>query len=74
RAFSEEHATEGIDDYGLVGKDAATFDLEKQKLSSWLYFTSILGVVLLILNLIWINDSTKFGGIFSPGSHICECP
>ncbi|KAL5060193.1 hypothetical protein RYX36_031797 [Vicia faba] len=33
----------------------------KNKLSSWLYFTAILGVVLFVLNLIWIDDSTGFG-------------
>ncbi|KAL5066019.1 hypothetical protein RYX36_027756 [Vicia faba] len=74
RASSEEHVTEVIDDYGLVGEDAATFDLEKQKLSSWLYFTAILGVVLFVLNLIWIDVSTGFGGNFSPDSHIYGCP
>ncbi|CAK8578430.1 unnamed protein product [Lathyrus sativus] len=63
RASSEEHATE-VRDSGLVGEDAATFDLEKQKLSSWVYFTAILGVVLFVLNLIWIDDSTGFGKVF----------
>lgn len=63
RASSEEHATE-VRDSGLVGEDAATFDLEKQKLSSWVYFTAVLGVVLFVLNLIWIDDSTGFGKVF----------
>ncbi|CAI8618532.1 unnamed protein product [Vicia faba] len=64
RASSEEHATEVIHDSGFVGEDAATFHLDKQKLSSWLYFTAILGVVLFVLNLIWIDDSTGFGKVF----------
>lgn len=64
RVSSEEHATEVRDDSGFVGEDAANFDLEKQKLSSWVYFTAILGVVLFVLNLIWIDDSTGFGKVF----------
>jgi zeta-carotene isomerase len=63
RATSEERATE-VRDSDLVGEDSATFDLQNQKLSSWFYFTAILGVVLFVLNVIWIDDSTGFGTAF----------
>ncbi|KAK2438067.1 15-cis-zeta-carotene isomerase [Trifolium repens] len=63
RAISEERATE-VRDSDLVGEDSATFDLQNQKLSSWFYFTAILGVVLFVLNVIWIDDSTGFGTAF----------
>ncbi|PNY14406.1 15-cis-zeta-carotene isomerase chloroplastic-like [Trifolium pratense] len=63
RAASEERASEVIDS-DLVGEDSATFDLKNQKLSSWFYFTAILGVVLFVLNVIWIDDSTGFGTAF----------
>ncbi|CAL0328027.1 unnamed protein product [Lupinus luteus] len=48
----------------LVGEDSAVFDLEQQKLSSWIYFTAILGVVLFILDVAWIDNSTGFGKPF----------
>ncbi|OIW14673.1 hypothetical protein TanjilG_33015 [Lupinus angustifolius] len=48
----------------LVGEDSAVFDLEEQKLSSWIYFTAILGVVLFILDVAWIDNSTGFGKPF----------
>jgi hypothetical protein len=38
--------------------------LKKQKISSWIYFTAILGVVLFILNVVWINNETGFGKAF----------
>ncbi|GAU23481.1 hypothetical protein TSUD_81630 [Trifolium subterraneum] len=63
RAASEERVTE-VTDSDLVGEDSATFDLNNQKLSSWFYFTAILGVVLFVLNVIWIDDSTGFGTAF----------
>jgi zeta-carotene isomerase len=63
RAASEERATE-VRDSDLVGEDSATFDLKNQKFSSWFYFTAILGVVLFVLNVIWIDDSTGFGTAF----------
>lgn len=48
------------DDF-LVGEDSAAFDLSSQKISSWVYFTVILGVVLFALNLLWIDNSSGFG-------------
>lgn len=45
----------------LVGEDSAAFDLGKQKLSSWIYFTVILGVVLAVLQVAWIDNSAGFG-------------
>lgn len=48
----------------LVGEDSAEFQLSKQKISSWVYFTGILGVVLYVLNVIWIDNSTGFGKSF----------
>ncbi|KAL3835048.1 hypothetical protein ACJIZ3_009784 [Penstemon smallii] len=48
----------------LVGEDSAQFLLSKQKISSWVYFTGILGVVLYILNVVWIDNSTGFGKPF----------
>jgi zeta-carotene isomerase len=63
RPSSEEHATE-VTDFDLVSDESATFDLQNQKLSSWFYFTAMLGVVLFVLNVIWIDDSTGFGKAF----------
>lgn len=48
----------------LVGEDSADFDLAKQKISSWIYFTGILGIVLFVLNVAWIDNSTGFGKDF----------
>ncbi|KAH6757707.1 hypothetical protein C2S51_038687 [Perilla frutescens var. frutescens] len=48
----------------LVGEDSAKFVLSKQKVSSWVYFTLILGVVLYVLNVAWIDNSTGFGKVF----------
>lgn len=48
----------------LVGEDSAEFDLSKQKISSWVYFSAILGVVLFLLNVFWIDNSTGFGKDF----------
>lgn len=45
----------------LIGEDSAAFELGKQKLVSWVYFGVILGVVLFILNVVWIDNSTGFG-------------
>ncbi|XP_047317038.1 15-cis-zeta-carotene isomerase, chloroplastic-like [Impatiens glandulifera] len=60
RATSEVGETKEL----LSGEDSANFDLSKQKLSSWIYFALILGVVLFILNLVWIDNSTGFGKTF----------
>lgn len=45
----------------LIGEDSAAFELEKQKIVSWVYFGVVLGVVLFILNVVWIDNSTGFG-------------
>ncbi|CAN0898597.1 15-cis-zeta-carotene isomerase, chloroplastic [Linum grandiflorum] len=52
------------DDPPPVQEDAALFRLDNQKLSSWLYFSLILGVVLFLLNLLWIDNSTGYGKAF----------
>lgn len=48
----------------LVGEDAAAFDVGNQKASSWIYFSAILGVVLAILYVAWIDPSTGYGGAY----------
>jgi zeta-carotene isomerase len=48
----------------LVGEDAAVFDVEAQKTSSWIYFTLVLGVVMAILYYIWLDPNTGYGGAF----------
>ncbi|XP_058787130.1 15-cis-zeta-carotene isomerase, chloroplastic-like [Vicia villosa] len=48
----------------LVGEDSAVFDLTKQKISSWIYFTAVLGIVLFVLNVAWIDNSTGFSKAF----------
>ncbi|PRQ38103.1 putative zeta-carotene isomerase [Rosa chinensis] len=52
------------EEQAVVGEDSAEFLLSKQKLSSWLYFTAILGTVLFVLNVAWIDNSTGFGKPF----------
>lgn len=47
-----------------IGEDSAAFELGEQKLSSWIYFTLILGVVLFALEVLWINPSTGYGTTF----------
>lgn len=49
---------------GLVGEDSAVFEFAKQKISSWVYFTGVLGVVLFVLDVGWIDNSTGFGKDF----------
>lgn len=49
---------------GLVGEDAAAFDVGNQKALSWIYFSAILGVVLAILYVAWIDPSTGYGGAY----------
>lgn len=59
----------------LVGEDSATFELGKQKVSSWIYFSLILGVVLFVLDVAWIDNSTGFGKDFiSAVSSLSESP
>ncbi|GAV58962.1 NnrU domain-containing protein [Cephalotus follicularis] len=52
------------DEEVLVGEDSAAFELGKQKISSWIYFTIVLGVVLFLLDFAWIDNSTGFGKPF----------
>lgn len=47
-----------------VGEDSASFQLAEQKISSWVTFSLILGVVLFVLQVAWIDSSTGFGGQF----------
>lgn len=47
-----------------AGEDSAKFDLSKQKISSWVYFTVILAAVLCALNFLWIDNSTGLGKSF----------
>ncbi|KAL3321525.1 hypothetical protein AABB24_039246 [Solanum stoloniferum] len=56
--------TDEKDEILVVGEDSAEFELSKQKISSWVYFTGILGVVLYVLNVVWIDNSTGFGKSF----------
>ena len=48
----------------LLGEDSAAFDLGEQGISSWVYFSAILGVVLFVLNVACIDNSTGFGKAF----------
>ncbi|XP_062108066.1 15-cis-zeta-carotene isomerase, chloroplastic [Humulus lupulus] len=52
------------EDPPLVGEDSAVFDLAKQKLSSWVYFAGILGTVLFVLDVAWLDNSTGYGKAF----------
>lgn len=54
-------STSVSDDDGFVGEDAAVFNLFDQKLTSWVYFIAILGVVLFVLNVVWIDNTA--GGV-----------
>lgn len=63
RRFIAGNSVGDSDDF-LIGEDSATFELSKQKISSWVYFTLILGVVLFALNFLWIDNSTGFGKYF----------
>uniref|UniRef100_A0A0D6R5V5 NnrU domain-containing protein n=1 Tax=Araucaria cunninghamii TaxID=56994 RepID=A0A0D6R5V5_ARACU len=54
----------GVTDDGLVGEDAAFFDVASQKVSSWTYFTLILGAVLAVLYVAWIDPTTGYGDDF----------
>lgn len=48
----------------LVGEDSAEFDFAKQKISSWISFAAVLGIVLFVLDVAWIDNSTGFGKAF----------
>lgn len=46
---------------GLIGEDAAVFDIEEQSLKSWGAFLAVLGTVLTALYFLWLNPETGFG-------------
>lgn len=54
----------GVAEDVLVGEDSAKFELAKQKISSWVYFGGVLGVVLFILDVVWLDNTTGFGKVF----------
>lgn len=64
RTSIKETESDTDKDLGFVGEDSAVFELGKQKISSWIYFTAILGVVLYVLNVAWIDNSTGYGKAF----------
>lgn len=47
-----------------MGEDSAAFELGEQKIISWVYFSLVLGVVLFLLDLAWIDNSTGLGKAF----------
>lgn len=47
----------------LVGEDSAVFEMEAQKIVSWVYFSVILGVVLFILKVAWLDESPSGLGL-----------
>jgi hypothetical protein len=49
---------------GLIGEDAAVFDVKEQRLISWVRFLAVLGTVLTALYYLWINNDTGFGDDF----------
>ncbi|CAI0397658.1 unnamed protein product [Linum tenue] len=64
RSSSPRNVQSPADEQPPIGEDSALFQLENQKLSSWLYFSVILGVVLFLLDLLWIDNSTGYGKLF----------
>ena len=46
---------------GLIGEDAAVFDIQEQSLKSWGAFLAVLGTVLTALYFLWLNPETGFG-------------
>ncbi|OMO50318.1 NnrU [Corchorus capsularis] len=64
RASLGETDASSEDPLPLVGEDSAAFDLGKQSIVSWVYFTLILGVVLFVLDVVWIDNSTGYGKAF----------
>ncbi|XP_042492533.1 15-cis-zeta-carotene isomerase, chloroplastic [Macadamia integrifolia] len=53
-----------VSDELLVGEDSAVFDVGRQQISSWLYFAGILGTVLFVLDVVWLDSSTGYGKAF----------
>ncbi|KAL4272969.1 hypothetical protein GQ457_13G022330 [Hibiscus cannabinus] len=64
KASLGETESSSEDPLPLVGEDSAAFDLGTQNIVSWVYFTLVLGVVLFILDVVWIDNSTGFGKAF----------
>ncbi|BAT86641.1 hypothetical protein VIGAN_04431300 [Vigna angularis var. angularis] len=64
RTSIKQSESENETELGLVGEDSAVFQLGEQKISSWIYFSAILGVVLYVLNVAWIDNSTGYGKAF----------
>ncbi|KZV37833.1 hypothetical protein F511_10863 [Dorcoceras hygrometricum] len=59
----------------LVGGEFAKFLLSRQKISSWLYFSGIFGVVFYVLNFAWIDNPTSFDKAFTGAiSSISDSP
>jgi hypothetical protein len=56
---SDDLVTPDGADVALVGEDAAAFDVTSQSTSSW-----ILGVVLAILYVVWIDPETGYGSAY----------
>ncbi|XP_008810630.2 15-cis-zeta-carotene isomerase, chloroplastic [Phoenix dactylifera] len=63
-SIGEPETKDAASDEAPIGEDSAVFEMGKQKISSWVYFTGILGVVLFALNVLWIDPSTGFGTAF----------
>lgn len=63
-SIGEAEAKDAASDEDPIGEDSAVFELGEQKVSSWVYFTGILGAVLFALNVIWIDPSTGYGTAF----------
>ncbi|XP_004502273.1 15-cis-zeta-carotene isomerase, chloroplastic-like [Cicer arietinum] len=67
------HSSSRDKDSSFLGEDSASFDLGEQKISSWISFTAILGLVLFLLNVLWINNSTGFAKPFVDAvSHLSD--
>jgi len=64
RTSIKERESENEKELGFVGEDSSVFELGEQKISSWIYFTAILGVVLYVLYVAWIDNSTGYGKAF----------
>lgn len=62
--IGETAKEEAEEEVVFAGEDSAEFDLGKQKITSWIYFTGVLGVVLFVLDVVWIDNSTGFGKAF----------
>ncbi|XP_015574938.2 15-cis-zeta-carotene isomerase, chloroplastic [Ricinus communis] len=61
---ADTSSSSSVSEETVVGEDSAAFELGKQKMSSWIYFSVILGVALYVLDVAWIDNSTGFGKSF----------